>query len=65
MLPENVKLMSFEIVELKFSTGSSFPSIALSIDVFTTIGSIVHVKVSGVRSNILVVLHLQQQRLLL
>ena len=48
-VPENVKLMSVEVVELKFSTGSSFPSIALSIDVFTTIGStIVHVKVSGV-----------------
>ena len=44
--------MSFEVVELKFSTGFSFPSIALSIDVFTTIGTIVHVKVSGVSSNI-------------
>ena len=44
--------MSFEVVELRFSTGSSFPSIALSIEVSTTIGTIVHVKVSGVGSNI-------------
>ena len=45
--------MSFEVVELRFSTGSSFPSIALSIEVSTTIGTIVQVKVSGVVSNII------------
>jgi hypothetical protein len=44
--------MSFEVVELKFATGSSFPSIALSIVVSTTIGTIVHIKVTGVGSNI-------------
>ena len=44
--------MSFENVELRFSTGSSNPSVALSSVVSTTIGTIVHVKVTGVRSNI-------------
>ncbi len=52
MVPENSNSMSFENVELKFSTGFPFPSVALSIVVSTTIATIVHVKVSGVGSNI-------------
>ncbi|HEX6294589.1 MAG TPA: hypothetical protein VFZ46_05490 [Nitrososphaeraceae archaeon] len=40
------------MVEPKFSTVSPSPSVALSIVVSTTICIIVHVKVSGVGSNI-------------
>ncbi len=64
MAPENSNSMSFEVVELRFSTGSSFPSIALSIEVSTTIGTIVHVKVSGVGSNIVASFPILQRLLL-